>query len=87
MDQTAHTNRPDCYGTMFPDVLGMPSDRTVAGKVFSVRLDRAGGMLPKRRSVTTNDDAWDDCLQCPLFDDCYRLGLAKVTLATAISAE
>ena len=37
-----NTHQPECYGTLFPDVLHLPEDRPASGKVFTVLL-RTGG--------------------------------------------
>ena len=42
MNQTQHQ---ECFGTMFPDVLHVENDRQQRGKVFSLLLERAGGMI------------------------------------------
>lgn len=77
----------DCYGKMFPDVLHLHSDTPVPGKVFSVLLERAGGLIRCNRSITANQEEWDECLQCPEFDHCYKFCMAKLTLASAIITE
>jgi hypothetical protein len=72
---------------MFPDVLHLPSDERAHGKVFSVLLERAGGMIRCNRSVSTDLEQWEDCLRCPEFDTCYKLCMAKLTLSAAIINE
>ena len=39
---------PECYGSMFPSVLNLGEDRPASGTVFSVKLERAGGMYPEQ---------------------------------------
>ena len=39
-----NNHHPECYGTLFPDVLHLPEDRLASGTVFTVLLQRAGGM-------------------------------------------
>lgn len=73
-----------CYGQMFPSTLHLASDRPVSGKVFSFLLRTAGGTFRSDREVAANVQEWDDCVACPEFDPCYRLGLGKVTLEAAI---
>lgn len=77
----------DCYGRMFPDVLHLHSDAPVSGKVFLVLLERAGGLLRSNRAIVADRDEWDECLQCPDFDHCYKFCMAKLTLASAIITE
>lgn len=72
-----------CYGTMFHDTLHFEINKEMKGKVFSFELD---SMLMGRsdRSVKADMAEWDDCLECPEFDHCYKLCLAKLTLRDAI---
>lgn len=50
----AKNRHPECYGTLFPDVLHLPEDRPASGTVFTVLLQRAGGMYRCSRSVTAD---------------------------------
>jgi hypothetical protein len=84
MNQTRHR---ECFGTMFPDVLHVENDRPQRGKVFSILLERAGGMNRCNREVTGDIEQWDDCRKCPEFDDCYQFCMAKLLLASAIVTE
>lgn len=79
----AKTHEP-CYGGMFPDVLHPEQDTPVSGKVFSFELRRAGGLFRSGRSYSAKIDEWDNCVQCPEFEQCYRLSMAKVALQAAI---
>ncbi len=81
---TAH--HPACYGTLFPDVLRLPEDRKASGKVFTVLLERAGGMFRSACSVTADLGQWDQCQQCPDFGGCYELSMARLALESAIQA-
>ncbi len=74
----------ECYGTLFPDILRLPENREASGKVFTVLLERAGGMIRSGCSVTTDMDQWDECQQCPDFGGCYELSMAKLALESAI---
>jgi radical SAM protein with 4Fe4S-binding SPASM domain len=75
---------PECFGTMFPCVLHLPDDRPACGKVFTVLLERAGGMMRSQRTVTADKDAWRECSACEEFENCYRFCMAKLTLESAI---
>ena len=48
-----------------------------------------GAVLPVRtdRSIEADIEQWDDCQQCPEFDSCYKLCLAKVTLESAVAPQ
>ncbi len=72
-----------CYGTMFPQTLHGDSSRPMKGKVFAYKL-LSGGMTLTERRVTHDLTAWDDCLECPEFEHCYRLSLGGLLLETAI---
>jgi len=84
MNQTQHR---ECFGTMFPDVLHIENDRQQRGKVFSLLLERAGGMIRCNREVAGDMEQWDHCRKCPEFDDCYQFSMAKLLLASAIVTE
>ena len=75
---------PECFGTIFPSVLGLPEDRPRSGKVFTVRLERAGGMLRSDRMVAANVEQWQACSECAEFENCYRFRMAKLTLESAV---
>ena len=74
----------ECYGTLFPDVLNLAEGRPASGKVFTVVLERAGGMWRSSRSVTADMVQWIECQQCPVFEDCYKFSMAKLALESAI---
>ncbi|MBB02949.1 MAG: hypothetical protein CMJ47_09905 [Planctomyces sp.] len=77
----------ECYGGMFPDVLDLPSDQPVSGKVFTVLLDRAGGMMRSERHIEADQSEWDACRRCPEFNDCYQFSMAQLTLASAVATQ
>ncbi|MEQ8789831.1 MAG: hypothetical protein RIC55_26290 [Pirellulaceae bacterium] len=81
------TERRACYGKMFPDVLHLQNDRPQHGKVFSVVLERAGGLWRSNRQVTADMSEWDECRECPLFEECYKFSMAKLALSSAVMAE
>lgn len=81
------TEHPDCFGTMFPNALHIPSDQEVKGKVFSVLLERAGGFLRCKRAVTADVHQWNTCRACADFDNCYQFCMAKLLLESAIITE
>jgi hypothetical protein len=74
-----------CYGGMFPSVLSWEADRVNSGKVFSFEIVRAGGTFVSRRRVATDMPEWDDCLECPEFEHCYKLCTARLVLETAVT--
>ncbi len=72
-----------CYGTMFHDTLHFRPNQEMKGKVFSFKLGSIG-LARSDRAVKTDIAQWDDCLECPEFDHCYRLCMAKLALEAAI---
>lgn len=76
----------ECFGKMFPDDLHLKHNTPNEGKVFTVQLNRLGGLMPvtSDRSIKIDIDQWDDCQQCPEFESCYKLCLARVTLESTI---
>lgn len=81
------TDHQECFGKMFPDVLHIPNDQVVKGKVFSVLLERAGGLWRCNRKVAAEVSEWDKCRECRDFDNCYKFCTAKLLLESAISTE
>ncbi len=47
-------HRPDCFGTMFPDLLHIQNDRPQRGKAFSVLLEQAGGLFRSNRRIAAD---------------------------------
>ena len=80
-------HRPECYGTLFPSILQLPEDRPVSGQVFTVLLQRAGGMYRCSRSVTADMEKWNQCQQCPDFEGCYKFSMATLALESAIQEQ
>ena len=72
-----------CYGKLFPSIENSESNVTHKGKAFSYRLERLGIMISKR--VTGVDSKqWDECTECPEFNNCYLLSMAKLGLQQAV---
>jgi len=68
---------------LFPSIENAASNVTHKGKVFNFRLERPGMMVSKR---VTEVDAkqWEECTQCPDFNNCYLLSMAKLGLEQAV---
>jgi hypothetical protein len=79
---TGIEHRP-CYGRLFPNPPQVTNDPESRGKVFSLVTVSPPGMIRTRPVVQLDMNAWDDCLRCPEFDDCYRLSMARLALDTA----
>ncbi len=81
---SANDHEP-CYGGLFPDTLHPSSGRTKKGKVFSYTLHTAGGLYRAGRETGADMAEWDRCTQCPEFENCYKLSMAKLALAGAVA--
>lgn len=73
----------ECYGKMFPSVVEMTHNRTVAGKVFGYQLDYAG-QVAQKRDTTVDRVAWLKCLECRDLDGCYRLSTGTMLMELAV---
>jgi hypothetical protein len=74
-----------CYGAMFPSILSAEADKIVSGKVFSFEIVRAGGMIVSHRKVAANTQEWNNCLDCPEFEHCYKLCTGRLALEASIA--
>lgn len=74
-----------CYGTMFPDPRNVSFDGANSGKVFSLVVVSPPGLCRAARDVEVNLEEWDDCTQCPEFDSCYKLSVARSSLENAVA--
>ena len=73
----------ECYGKLFPSIENSESNLIQKGKVFSFRLDRPR-VLAINRVTEEDSKQWDECIQCPEFDVCYKLSMAKFALEQAV---
>ena len=69
-----------CYGKLFPDTLHLSNDGPQKGKAFSSTLHTAGGLFRAGREIGVDMAEWDQCTQCPEFENCYKLSMAKLAL-------
>jgi hypothetical protein len=74
-----------CYGNLFPDTLHVSNDRPKKGKVFSYTLHTAGGLYRVGRETGVAMAEWDRCTECPEFENCYKLSMAKLALEDAVA--
>lgn len=82
MNATEHS---PCYGGMFPHPLRVTEPGQSTGKVFSLVATGPAGMCRPRPGLEFNRAEWDRCVQCPEFEHCYKLSMAKLALETAAS--
>jgi hypothetical protein len=74
-----------CYGMMFPSVMTWEANRVARGKVFSFEIVRADGTFVSHRKISVDRQEWDDCLDCPEFEHCYKLCTGRLALESAIA--
>lgn len=72
-------NHQRCYGRLFPESLSGDAK----GKVFSFQYVTPAGMMPRRTQPILDMNAWDECTKCPAFENCYKLSMAKLSMARA----
>jgi hypothetical protein len=68
---------------MFPPLISLAHNEPVTGKVFGYQIDHPG-IAVTRRAVTTDREAWRQCLECPDFDACYRLSTGTVLMEIGV---
>ena len=79
----AREHRP-CYGAMIPRSADAEYDRPAVGKVFSFVVVSPPGLCRASRRVEVDRKAWDACVECPEFDPCYKLSMARHVLDAAV---
>lgn len=72
-----------CYGKMFPSVAVIAHNQPVCGEVFGYRVDYEGQVVQTRETIV-NRASWDNCLQCPDLETCYRLSSGKLIMELAL---
>ncbi len=77
------SDRPTCYGRMFPDLAQLEYNTPLKTQVFTVLLESAG-MFVQRRSLSVDYAAWEACQQCSCYRSCYDLGVAQFLLTQAL---
>ena len=72
-----------CYGSMFHDPLHFETNELMKGKVFGFEIDTLG-LSRTNRVVKADISEWDDCLECPEFNHCYKFCMAKLALSGVV---
>lgn len=70
---------PDCYGTMFPDLIRLKRREALEGQAFAA-LAVSSGTGPQGRNLEVKREAWGKCVACPDYRTCYDLSLAKLEM-------
>lgn len=68
---------------MLPDLSGIEFNTPHEGKAFTVLVDSTGGAITDRHS-SVNMKEWEACIDCPVYDSCYKLCTAKLLLHLAV---
>ncbi|MBT3379562.1 MAG: hypothetical protein HN742_25415 [Lentisphaerae bacterium] len=76
--------KPECYGTIFPDLPKLEHNRPCRGKVFTVSVQRCGPGVPSR-SLALDQKEWDACQRCSFYQSCYDLCIAQLSLRSALA--
>ena len=74
----------DCFANMLPEGPGHELRDSSAGKALAWQSIPSGGLSSPERRVEIDIAEWDDCRQCDEFDSCYRLSMAKLSLASVL---
>lgn len=77
-------DRPDCFGTMLPELDCLEYNRPSRGKAFTA-LVTSQGIGVQSRSLTVEETGWEACQACPVYRSCYDLCMAKLSLTDALS--
>ena len=77
------TSTRECFGRIFPDLGTARFNTPNRGKVFSAAIESRGiGIQGEELSV--DEEQWKACMECPDFDGCYKLSMAKLAFETAV---
>ena len=77
------SERPPCFGRLFPDFSQLTYNRTAEGCAFDARVESCGVSV-QRKALTFKPQRWGVCASPGVFDECYRLSLAKLLLETKL---
>ena len=67
---------------MFPDLFKLEFNTPNEGKAFTVLVESRMGITNRQSSVKL--EGWAACTECPEYDRCYGLSMAKLLLHQAI---
>ena len=76
---------PECYGTLFPDMLHFQPNRPAVGAAFACSASSCG-IGTQSVEMTVDRAGWDHCVACPQYRECYDLSLGKLLLSQAMLA-
>lgn len=67
---------------MFPDLSSVLFNTPREGKAFTLLVESSGFGITDRHSSVKMEE-WDACAECPSYDRCYDLSIAKLLLHQA----
>ena len=73
-----------CVGDLFPDFLRLVPNVLNRGRVFSVLIESCG-IGTQHKEVVIDEAALKKCRECPDFDRCLQLSMAKLSLQQAVA--
>lgn len=76
-------SKPECFGTMLPDLDRLVPNRSCQGKAFAVHV-ASQGIGVQAREVTVDAAQWDACQECPVYASCRDLALLRLALWRAL---
>lgn len=76
-------NKPECFGTILPDLDRLEHNRPCQGKAFTVRID-CQGVGVQARQVLVDQAQWDACQECPVYASCRDQSLMRLALWRAL---
>jgi hypothetical protein len=74
----------ECFGQIYPDLSQVEYNRTLAGKVFRIRVN-CTGLMPQSRQLQCDLREWEDCQSCEQYRSCYDLSNSKLMMQRAMA--
>ena len=68
---------------MFPSVLNLSHNKKVTGSVFGYKID-VPGYLTRGCETSTDREAWEHCVDCPVFETCNRLSTGTLMMEYSV---
>lgn len=73
-----------CLGELFPDFVRLVLNVVNRGRAFGVLIESCG-IGTQRKEVVIDEAAWKTCQECPDFDRCLQVSVAKLALQQAVA--
>jgi hypothetical protein len=66
-----------CFGTIYPDLEQFQFGKSIAGRVFQIRVDSVGPGQ-RDRKLDVDEEVWGECRQCGDFQNCFGFATARL---------